>query len=265
MRLSLSLFHCDSEGGNRAYEELFQRWLFVSNEGEKIARVHQSDLTGMIESAKHSPYAHERLTDLANVLSTSLNRKSYDLFLKEFAPITYSIFYDDSIATPNGFTDFEQTNESHYPKYCLYRFASFLDLLRPGYIHWRIRAEPDSMKWASIGLRKFQNGDLHERASILSRWIKQPGPAAFSEKRSRKSQEMVKRGAYLLSLSDRFGAEHVAKYLDDKVPKKPGHKYPSYSEWYRQNPQSFEAWISKQRKDAMKSLQTDIPEKNELS
>jgi hypothetical protein len=258
MRLSLSLFHCDSEGGNRAYEDLFQRWLFVSREGENIALVEQSDLTEMIESAKHNPYDHERLIDLANVLGTSLNRKSYDLFLKEFAPITYIIFYDDSIATPDGSTDFERTNDSHYPKYCLFRFASFLDLLHPGYIHWRIRAESDSLKWASVGLRKFQNADLHERASILSRWIKQPGPAAFSEKRSRKSQEMVRRGAYLLSLSDRLGAEHVAKHLDDKVPKKPGQKYPSYSEWYRQNPQSFEAWLSKQRKDAMKSLQTGI-------
>jgi hypothetical protein len=258
MRPSLSLFHCDSEGGNQVYEDLFQRWLFVPNKDEEIVLIQQSDLTRMVESAKHNPYDHGKLNDLAHVLSTSLNRKSYDFFLKEFAPITYIIFHDDSITTPDGFTDFERTNKSHYPKYCLYRFASFLDLLRPGYIHWRIRAESDSMKLVSVGLRKFQNADLHERASILSRWMKQPGPAAFSEKRARKSQELVKRGAYLLSLSDRFGAEHVAKFLDEKVPKKPGHKYPSYSEWYRQNPQSFESWLSKQRKEAMKSLQTDI-------
>ncbi len=108
------------------------------------------------------------------------------------------------------------------------------------------------MKWASIGLRRFQDADRDERAAIISRWIKQPGPAAFSEKMSRKSQEMVKRGAYLLSLSDRLGAELVAKHLDDKVPKKTGGKYPSYTAWYRQNPNSFEAWLSKQRKHAMK-------------
>jgi hypothetical protein len=259
MRLFLSLFHCDSEGGNQAYEALFQRWLFISTHVEDIARVEQSDLTGLIESAKHNPSDHEQLIDLANVLDTSLNRKSYDLFLKEFAPITYIIFYDDSIATPDGFTDFERTNDSHYPKYCLFRFASFLDLLRPGYIHWRIRAESDSMKRASIGLRKFQNADPHERASILSRWIKQPGLAAFSEKRSKKSRELLSRAAYLLSLSDRLGAELVAKYLDERKPKTPGGTYTSYTEWYRKNPKSFAAWLSKQRKDAMKLLPMAVP------
>ena len=221
MRLFLSLFHCESEGGNQTYEARFQRWLFVPTEDEHLTLVGQPDLTRMIESAKRNSDDHERLIDLANLLGSSLNRKSYDLFLKEFAPITYIIFHDDSIATPDGFTDFERTNDSHYPKYCLFRFASFLDLLRPGYIHWRIRAESDSMKWASVGLRKFQNADIHERASILSRWIKQPGPAAFSEKRSKKSREMLSRAAYLLSLSDRLGAELVAKHLDERQPKPP--------------------------------------------
>ena len=60
--------------------------------------------TRMIENAKHNRNDHEKLIDLANVLGTSLSGKSYDLFLKEFAPITYAIFYDDSIATPDGFT-----------------------------------------------------------------------------------------------------------------------------------------------------------------
>jgi len=212
----------------------------------------------MIERAKHNPDDHERLIDLANLLGSSLDRKSYDLFLKEFAPITYVIFYDDPITTPEGFPDFERTNDSHYPKYCLFRFASFLDLLRPGYIHWRIRAESDSMKWASVGLRKFQNADLHERASILSRWIKQPGPAAFSEKRSKKSREMLSRGAYLLSLSDRLAAKLVAKYLDERKPKPPGGTYSSYTEWHRKNPKSFAAWLSKQRKEAMKLLPSTI-------
>jgi hypothetical protein len=259
MRLYLSLFHCDSEGGNRAYEDLFQRWLFVSKEGEILSLVGQPDLAGMIDSAKHNPCDHQRLVDLANMLGTSLNRKSYDLFLKEFAPITHLIFYDDSIATPEGFPDFERTNDSHYPKYCLFRFASFLDLLRPGYIHWRIRAESDSMKWAGVGLRKFQNVDIHERASILSRWIKQPGPAAFSEKRSKKSQEMLSRAAYLLSLSDRLGAELVAKHLDERKPKPPGGTYSSYAEWHQKKPKSFAAWLSKQRKDAMKLLPRAVP------
>lgn len=62
---------------------------------------------------------------------------------------------------------------------------------------------------------------------------------------------MVRRGAYLLSLSDRLGAEFVAKSLDEKVPKKPGRKYDSYAEWYGQNPNSFRAWVSKERKNAM--------------
>jgi hypothetical protein len=259
MRLFLSLFHCDSEGGNQTYEARFQRWLFVPTEDENLTLVGQSDLTRMIESAKHNPDDHERLIDLAKLLGSSLSRKSYDLFLKEFAPITYIIFHDDSIATPEGFTDFERTNDAHYSKYCLFRFASFLDLLRPGYIHWRIRAESDSMKWASVGLRKFQTADPHERASILSRWIKQPGLAAFSEKRSKKSRELLSRAAYLLSLSDRLGAERVAKYLDERKPKPPGGTYISYTEWYRKNPKSFAAWLSKQRKEAMKLLPMAVP------
>jgi hypothetical protein len=259
MRLFLSLFHCDSEGGNQTYEARFQRWLFVPTEDENLTLVGQPDLTRIIENARHNPDDREKLIGLANVLSTSLSRKSYDIFLKEFAPITYVIFYDDSIATPDGFTDFNRTNDSHYPKYCLFRFASFLDLLRPGYIHWRIRAESDSMKWTSVGLRKFQNADLHERVSILSRWIKQPGLAAFSEKRSKKSQEMLSRAAYLLSLSNRFRAELVAKRLDEKKPKPSGGRYTSYTAWHQKNPKSFAAWLSKQRKEAMKLLPKAVP------
>jgi hypothetical protein len=255
MRLSLRLFHCDTPDGNRAYEEQFQSWLVASRVGEDVKFIQETDLRTLIDRATDSRDS-EALAALTSLLETSLERATYDLFLKEFAPITRVIFHDHAIATQEGFTDFERTNDSHYPKYCLFRFASFLDLLRPGHIYWCDQADPISMKWAGIGLRRFQDADRHERASIISRWIKQPGPAAFSEKRSRKSQEMVKRGAYLLSLSDRLGAELVAKYLDDKVPKKTGEKYSSYTEWYRQNPNSFEAWLSKQRKDAMKSSPT---------
>ena len=251
MHLSLRLFHCDTPEGNRVYEERFQSWLVASRGGEDVNFIQEADLRILIDRATNRRDS-EALADLASVLDRSLERATYDLFLKEFAPITRVIFHDHAIATPEGFTDFERTNDSHYPKYCFFRFASFLDLLRPGHIHWRDQADPYSMKWARIGLRRFQDADHHGRASIISRWIKQPGPAAFSEKRSRKSQEMVTRGQFLLSLSDRLSAELVAQYLDERFPKKTGEKYSSHTEWYRQNPNSFHAWLCKERKIAMK-------------
>ncbi len=243
MPLSLRLFHCETPDGNRVYEEQFQSWFVASRDGADVKFIQQTDLRTLIDRVTDSRDS-EPLAALTSLLETSLERATYDLFLKEFAPITRVIFHDHTIATPEGCPDFERTDDSHYPKYCLFRFASFLDLLRPGHIYWCDQADPHSMKWAEIGLRTFQDTDHQERASIISRWITQPGPAAFSEKRSRKSQEMVTRGQYLLSLSDRLSARLVAKYLDDKFSKKTSEIYSSYTEWYQQNPNSFASWLT---------------------
>jgi hypothetical protein len=92
----------------------------------------------------------------------------------------------------NGFTDFERTKETHYLKYCLFKFASFLDLLRPGIVHWRGQAELDTVSFVRMGLERFQAADLQARTAMLSRWLTQPGPSAFSEKSAVRSRKVTR-------------------------------------------------------------------------
>jgi hypothetical protein len=60
---------------------------------------------------------------LRDILVDSLTRHAYGQCLKEFAPAP--LFYDPVLSDAENF--------DHY---CLYRFASFVDFLRPGEIDW---------------------------------------------------------------------------------------------------------------------------------
>src|SRR5713226_670443 len=98
MRVSLRLFHCETPDGNRVYEEQFQSWLVASRGGEDVKFIQQADLRTLIDRATDSRDP-ETLAALTSLLETSLERATYDLFLREFAPITRIIFHDHAIAT----------------------------------------------------------------------------------------------------------------------------------------------------------------------
>jgi hypothetical protein len=250
---NLSLFHCDTLSGNRAKEEQFQ-WCVVSRvAGKGLERVSESQLKGLIASARENQYDHEIVAALAKLLETSLEKEAYDLFVDEILgfPIAIACFFED-YARPDEFSvDFQRTKDLHYRKYCVYKFASFLDLLRPRHIRWRGDAELESDHFMCKALEKFEAEDPYGKAAILARWIKQPGEAAFSEKRAEQSNELRKRRQFLQS-SPRLALPILAARLDDRFPKTPGGKYPSYTAWSRSSPNSFASWVSKERKEAFK-------------
>jgi len=84
---------------------------------------------------------------------------------------------------------------------------------------------------------------------MLSRWIQQPGPSAFSEKKSVKVQKMLERRALLLQMEG-SPPQEVAKALDDSGFKP--QRYPSYTVMYEFTPNSFHVFISKERREARK-------------
>ncbi len=210
----------------------------------------QANLEGMIRRAKEDYHDHVALTVLVKVLEASLERDAYHLFAREFGP--EATFYDDE-AESGGIVDREGTKEAHYPKYCLFKFASFLDLLCPGKVHWRGQADPRSMSWVRRGLNRFQAADRHGRSAMLSRWIRQPGRTAFSEEKMEQSQHILRRREFLLSLPNNLAAPLVAGRLDEGGFK-PGRKYPSYAEWCSKNLNSFASWLSRERATAKRQL-----------
>jgi hypothetical protein len=250
---SLSLFHCDTLSGNRAKEEQFQ-WYVVSRvAGKGLECVSELQLKRLIANARENQYDHETIAALAKLLETSLGKDAYDFFVDEILgfPIAIACFFED-YARPDEFSvDFQGTKALYYRKYCVYKFASFLDLLRPRHIRWRGDAELESHRFMCKALDQFKVEDSYGRAAILARWIKQPGEAAFSEKRADRSNELRMRREFLRSLPH-LALPILAARLDNRFPKKRGGKYPSYSAWQRESPDSFASWVSKERKEGLR-------------
>ena len=244
-----SLFHCESYGSNRSYEDRFQ-WFFVHrDEKNNLLRVESSKISQMLQLVKE-PTNVAPLGALTRFLGNSLEPRAYELFLEEIGILVIEIFYEDSVEDADGFPDDVKTKELHYRKYCLFKFASFLDLLCPDSVHWRGQAELEREPLIRTGLDRFQSAGPQARASMLSRWIKQPGPSAFSEKRAERSQRVMERRAFLLKL-DNLTAGEVAERFDGAGFKP--QKWPSYTNWFSMDRRSFESWLSKERTASRKA------------
>jgi hypothetical protein len=251
MRAFQNLFHCDTYGGNRGYEERFQ-W-FVVSRNQQLAPyiVQRTQFEKTIGLATNNSSNQTVINSLARLLGISLERSSYDLFVEEIGlPTIIAIFYDVSVPDSGGSTDFDMTKDFHYRKYCLFKFASFLDLLRPGVVHWRGQAELETVPFLCAGLDGFQAAGLQGRTSMLSRWVKQPGPSAFSEKSSVRSRRVMERRAFLLKLEN-MKPQEVARRLDQAGFKPRSH--PSYISFFTANRRSFETWLSTERKASRNS------------
>jgi hypothetical protein len=178
---------------------------------------------------------------LARLLGMSLEREAYDLFIEDIGlPTAMAAFYDGGAQN----ADFDEIKDFHYRKYCVFKFASFLDLLCPGVVHWRGQADLNSSPLVVQGLDRFQAANLQDRTSMLSRWLQNPRPSAFSERRAKQSDAMLRRRAFLLKLDD-LPAAKVAGQLDDAGFKP--QRYSSYTTWFWAKRESFESWLSKER------------------
>jgi len=242
----LSLFHCESFGSNRRYEDRFQ-WFFVSrDEKNNLSPVEPCKMIRLLGLVRNQPANTTALDSLARILGTSLEPRAYDLFLEEIGPLVIVIFYEDSVQDTNGFPDNVKTKELHYPKYRMFKFASFLDLLRPDSVPWRGNVDlAASAPFICSGADQFQSAWPKARTLMLSRWIRLSGPSAFSEKSEGRSQRIMERQIALLGM-EKMSAKQVAKELDVKGFKCGRHS--SYHEWFTKNPASFHAWLSKERK-----------------
>jgi hypothetical protein len=247
----LSLFHCDTHEGNRCYEDDFQWLVFFRDAQNDLRRIERFDLTQTITQAQDEPSnTSPAVLDLANMLATSLGQKAYDKYVEDVGVAIRAIFFNEFVAAPDGGVDFEQTKAIHYQRYCLFKFASFLDLLRPDQINWRGQPESESMRLAQTGLDYFQGADVQQTVAILARWIQRPGPWAFTAKQDIRGRRIRERRVLLLKL-EKLPAREVAERLDEEGIK-PGRGYSSYMERYQKNPNSFQAWLSKERSEARK-------------
>jgi len=247
--LLTKLFHCETEHGNRLYEDRFQLFVLCRDKENHVHHVEPSDFRQIIARAKDAPSNNsEGVLSLTNILTTSLERKAYEMYAEDIAGSIRLIFYDDSIPAGDGVSvDFEETKNIHYQKYSLFKFASFLDFLCPDNIHWRGQPERESMRLVERGLDLFQKGDVHRKTAILARWIRQPGPAAFTLRLAIRSRKVAERRALLRRL-EHMNAREVAQQLDRYEIKPSG--YSSYVEYYEKNSDSFQAWLSKERSEA---------------
>jgi hypothetical protein len=259
-----SLFHCETFAGNRGYEDRFQ-WFFVSKDEKKsLPLIQQAEAARLIGKVRDQPSDHAAAMRLARILGVTLEPEAYELFLEDIGPVAIAIFYDNAVENSDGFPDFDKTKESHYRKYCVFKFASFLDLLCPGLVRWRGEAELESIPLVLKGLDQFQAADLQVRTSMLTRWILNPGPSAFSETRAKQSERILLRRAFLLKLND-LPAAKVAQRLDN-AGFKPQRKFPSYTVWFHSRPQSFESWLSKERSQSRRIWRIRTPNpKSKLS
>jgi len=243
-----SLFHCESFEGNRYYEDQFQLFVVSRDKEDNLQLIQQPELERRVARARIEPSDHAAVMVIARLLGTSLEREAYDLFVGTIGlAVATAMFFDGGVETPDGSTDFEKEKDFHYRKYCLFKFASFLDLLCPGHVHWRGQAELGSVPLVCGGLDRFQAADLQGRASMLYRWIQNPGFSAFSEKRAKQSEWRLKRLAFLRTL-DGLPTAEVAQRLDNAgfKPK----KYPSYRVRFLAKPKSFESWLSRERAES---------------
>ena len=253
-RAILNLFHCDSSYGNRLHEDRFQS--FLLSKDNNFRRVVPSELESLVAQAKDDPSnVSPAVLALANILETSLEKRAYEMYVDDVGVLTRLIFFDDPIPASDGVSvDFEKTKNTNYRKYCLFKFASFLDLLRPGHIHWQGQAESESIRLVQRGLDHFLKVEPQTKASILARWIKQPGPAAFSAKQEIRARTIAQRRSLLLKL-ERLTAPEVAQRLDEEGFN-PSRSYSSYVEYYGRNPSSFYSWLSNERSEARKMSKT---------
>jgi hypothetical protein len=245
------LFDCESRGANHNYEERF-RWFTITRGSDGKPQVFpQVRLEKLIADALRATSDDTAVIPLARLLGFSLDRDAYGLFIDDIGwTIALAVFYDESAVNADGFTDFDGTKDANFSKYRFFKFASFLDLLQPGYIRWRPQTELESEKLVTLGLRRFLQEGLQGRSAILLRWIEQPGLSAFSERKAKQSKEMHQRRAFLRKLPHNLAAAMGAKRLDD-AGIKPGKRktsYASFKEWHRANPNSFHAWLSRQRR-----------------
>lgn len=102
MRQFIRLFHCESEGGNRAYEDQFQ-YYFVSRTTENDVQVmkhHQLD--EIIAPLKSPQPDHMVFLSWAQILIASLERVAYDLWIGDPRSVLGFVFYDESIPKADG-------------------------------------------------------------------------------------------------------------------------------------------------------------------
>jgi hypothetical protein len=242
--LTLRLFRCDTLGGNETHEDRFQMFSCRKDNKAQLQVISETELNSLLRQAHTDPFNNSVLRRLGDLLHTSLDEASYELFIDSISVVASMIFYDNLLGS-GASVDFEATKRHHYQKYCIYKFASFLDLLHPGSVFWRGQAESASMNLAIAGLRIFQSADAEGRASILSRWIRQPGPSAFSERRATRSQMLQRRGEFLLSLGTGLPLYLTARKLDHEGFKPT--KFPSYTVWSQVKPETLAPWLSKLR------------------
>jgi hypothetical protein len=81
-------------------------------------------------AARNEPSNHAATLSLARILGTSLKHEAYELYIEDIRVVAWAIFFDEAIGD-GASVDFERTKEAHYQKYCLFKFASFLDTLCP--------------------------------------------------------------------------------------------------------------------------------------
>src|SRR5205807_1203645 len=103
-------------------------------------------LKRIVTWSKEEPWNNsEAVSTLTNLLVTSLEREAYDMYVEDVGVLLRAIFFDDFVSSSDGVSvDYEKTQESHYQKYSFFKFATFLDLVRPDHIRWRGQAESDS-------------------------------------------------------------------------------------------------------------------------
>jgi hypothetical protein len=254
-----SSFHADSEYGNRLHEERFQWFLCSAESDNDLKSIERSDLEEIVKLAKADPSNNSKaVMKLTEILATSLHPRAYDKYIDETGDaLIRLIFFDDFVcASDNVSVDFGQTKKNNYPKYRLFKFASFLDILHPGFVRWRGQAESQSIQLAERGLEHFEKTSREGRVALLARWIQRPGPTAFSAKQEIRSRTTARRLAFLLKV-EHLTAWETAQQLDAN-DFKPSRGYTSHVEHYQKNPNSFQAMLSKQRSDARKMSKSKV-------
>jgi len=87
-----SLFHCESYGSNRRYEDRFQ-WFLVSLSNEnQFLRADPGKINELLRAARRSSSDLEAIRSIANLLSSSLEFGAYLEFLEDIRPLEIAIF-----------------------------------------------------------------------------------------------------------------------------------------------------------------------------
>jgi len=251
MTTFFSLFDADTQYGNRLHEHQFL-WFLLSRVRENdVQRVDPTDFKKLVAQARDEPWNNSAaVLSLANILVTSLEPRAYDLFIQEIGEVVARFIFYEVSEENSEFPDYDKIKKANYQKYRLYKFASFLDLLRPGHIYWCGQPESESIRLAERGLDHFWKANLQGQVATIARWIRQPGPSAFSAKQEIRSRTIRQRRALSLKLEG-LKPREVAQRLDEEGIE-PSHGYSSHAEHYEKNPNSFQVRLSKDRSAARK-------------